>query len=172
VSGGYWVHGVALVNCGEDRCAACDRPAVGYSIAGHLLCATHAGVAAEAADELAREKAASQARRTARGQVDLVRVRSVRLDPDAIPGDAKRRRKGQQSANATPVHFKCGHSTEPANVYTDTTGYHVCRTCKRQRRAKNDAAHRLARERMEGFEVVQLHEAGYIAPPEHRGRRA
>lgn len=98
----YWVHGVELVNCGADRCSACDRPAIGY-INAHPICATHAGWAAEIADEYAIEVEASRARREQQQVADreIVRAVSARFN-DAPVSSAKGRayRAGNHRAAA------------------------------------------------------------------------
>jgi hypothetical protein len=72
----YYVHGVQVVNCGGERCEACEqRPAVGASLSGSLVCARCAGWAAVEAEELAREMEASRERRAGRDSVALERVR-------------------------------------------------------------------------------------------------
>lgn len=55
----YFVHGIQLVNVGGERCEVCrQRPAVGPSISGSLLCAPCARDFAQSADEMARERVA------------------------------------------------------------------------------------------------------------------
>lgn len=100
----YFVHGVALVNCGEELCEACGvRKAVGASIAGHLLCPRCAGWAAHEAEELAKEKEASAARR------------------------------GVRRLAARPPKFTCGHDRTPDNTYRNpTNGRARCRECARR----------------------------------------
>jgi hypothetical protein len=72
----YFVHGVELVNCGADRCSACERPAIGF-INAHPICARHAGMHAEIADELALEVEASKRRRESKTAVERDRVNAA-----------------------------------------------------------------------------------------------
>jgi hypothetical protein len=97
---GYFVDGVELVNVGGETCSACDRPAIGRSVSGHLICATHAGWAAREARELAREKKES-AKRVAKNGIApihraIARYNGVRQVETA--SNARRTQRGRDAA--------------------------------------------------------------------------
>lgn len=90
----YHVHGVELVNCGADLCSACDRKAVGTTISGHLVCARHAGMAAQLADEYAQERDDASERREQRTRPALERAKAKCEAEEAVKGDRQRGRNG------------------------------------------------------------------------------
>jgi hypothetical protein len=133
VARGYFVDGVQLVNVGGEFCDSCEvRPAIGRSVSMHLLCARCAGLHAQIAEEYIAEVEASRARRA--GEIE--RVRAIRLPDADAPAMLGLHRKGRPKR--PEIRFKCGHSTEPENVYTNRRGWHSCRQCKRdaQREAR------------------------------------
>jgi hypothetical protein len=144
--------GVRLVNAGGERCEACEqRPAVGPSMSGHLVCARCAGLASTLADELAAEIESSRQRRALRASADRPIVRQVlaRLERTA---EATKRTRGAEAARRrsdTLTSFPCGHDRKPTNVYTRPDGRRACRECRRVRstEAKRKARVR-ERERM------------------------
>lgn len=131
------------VNTGGERCCVCDRVAVGASISGHLLCATHAGWAAVMAEELAREKAAS-AKRRGEQFMKPVAPASPAADAPSFPTH-RRNRDGRQAhydrlreQAAARTEYPCGHPCTPENTYhrRDSkygTPTRDCRTCQLER---------------------------------------
>ena len=94
------MEGVELVNAGGESCSACDRPAVGRSLAGHLLCARHAGWAAQLAEELEQERQESAQRVNARRAETLERCRRRIAIDENVKGDNERRARGARAAQA------------------------------------------------------------------------
>jgi DNA-directed RNA polymerase subunit RPC12/RpoP len=134
---GYWVHGVQIVNAGDEPCSACgQRKAVGRSVGGHVLCPRCAGWAAHEAEEYAREVEAARARRAARQPDTIIPNPPV---PVREAGSLTERLKRK------PARFRCGHSGKAHNVYLiPSSGYYVCRTCQSERFAKARAHRRKA----------------------------
>jgi hypothetical protein len=109
----YYVNGIALVNAGGERCEACEqRPAVGPSISGHLVCARCAGLASTLADELAAEIAMSKARTAAKHAEDLAKCRRLIATPEGLEGDKERRARGtaQKGRRKLNLGVPCPHS--------------------------------------------------------------
>jgi hypothetical protein len=82
----YYVDGVQLVNVGGELCESCEqRPGVGHSIGGSVICARCAGWAAREASEYAAEVEASRRRRADSQADDIIKVRQVyaRLETNA-----------------------------------------------------------------------------------------
>lgn len=144
---GYFVDGVQLVNTGGERCCACDRAAVGY-LNAHPICARHAGMAAEIAEEMAVEKEESAKRQrervgpvsvVARAKHSLPSLPVHRRNRDARQAQYER----QRASAASRTHFKCGHEATPENSYhrrdsKSGNPTRECRTCQLARRRKNN----------------------------------
>lgn len=141
----YFVHGVELVNCGGDLCSACERPAVGY-LNAHPICATHAGWAAELADEYALEVEASAIRRAQQAEDDRRRVEEVTARLNDLPERERMRRAAVSRAAKvsnvarTASKFACGDPRSRENTYTDPKGKQHCRKCRRAHNAKSKSS--------------------------------
>jgi len=150
----YYVDGVQLVNVGGELCEACEqRPGVGRSVGGSVVCKRCAGWAAKEADEMAREVEASRARLAARRDTSRPTVQAVIARLEDSPLKRHRYAAGQaarQRADAL-THFPCGHKRTEANTYTRRDNRRACRKCKAaaSTRAKAKARQR-ERERLRG----------------------
>lgn len=141
----YFVDGVQLVNVGGELCESCEqRPGVGHSLGGSVICARCAGWAAREASEYAAEVEASKARRAAKhDETKAIIARVNEAFINSLPSREVQRRvrvaeaakaSNHKRAGTSPGHYACGHQRTRANTYKNSAGRPFCRQCRAEDR--------------------------------------